>query len=88
MALISSIYFHKIYCVENVHEIFGLGPTEWGLLIILAVLWGGSFFFVGMGLVFIGLIASEGRLPQRFGREMRCPSEHAETTPKVKNDSD
>ena len=25
-----------------------LGFTEWGLLIILSVLWGGSFFFVGV----------------------------------------
>lgn len=24
-----------------------MGPTEWGLLIILSVLWGGSFFFFG-----------------------------------------
>ncbi len=44
--------------------------------------------FVGMGLVFIGLIAIDGRLTQRFGREIRCPSACAETTPKVKNELD
>ncbi len=44
--------------------------------------------FVGMGLVFVGLIAIDGRLAQRFGRAIRCPSAYAETTPKVKNDSD
>ncbi len=44
--------------------------------------------FVGMGLVFIGLIAIDGRLARRFGRAILFPSAYAETTPKVKNDPD
>ncbi len=27
-----------------------MGPEEWGLLLLLALLWGGSFFFVEIGL--------------------------------------
>lgn len=29
-------------------EIKAMGPSEWGMLIILSILWGGSFFFVGV----------------------------------------
>ena len=25
-----------------------MGPREWGMLLILSILWGGSFYFVGV----------------------------------------
>ena len=28
-----------------------MNPTEWGLLVLLSVLWGGAFFFVGVAVV-------------------------------------
>lgn len=31
---------------EAVNRVMGI--TEWGLIVILSILWGGSFFFVGV----------------------------------------
>ena len=28
-----------------------MNPTEWGLLVLLSVLWGGAYFFIGVAVV-------------------------------------
>ena len=85
---------------EAVNHVMGF--QEWVLIVLLSILWGGSFFFVGvavkdfppftplsaillgvmvlgerlewnafvgMGLIFIGLITIDGRLLKRFKRK-------------------
>ena len=46
MALKSNITNHDSLTSENVNRVMGI--KEWGLVIILSVLWGGSFFFIGV----------------------------------------
>lgn len=46
MALKSNITNHDSLTSENVNRVMGI--KEWGLIIILSILWGGSFFFVGV----------------------------------------
>ena len=46
MALKSNITNHVSLTSENVNRVMGI--KEWGLVIILSVLWGGSFFFIGV----------------------------------------
>jgi len=38
--------YHTIEETETVNRV--MGPKEWGLILILAILWGGSFFFIGV----------------------------------------
>jgi len=46
MTLKSHIRNHDLLTRENINRVMGF--KEWGLIIILSILWGGSFFFVGV----------------------------------------
>jgi drug/metabolite transporter (DMT)-like permease len=46
MTLKSHIRNHDLLMRENINRVMGF--KEWGLIIILSILWGGSFFFVGV----------------------------------------
>lgn len=46
MTLKSHIRNHALLTRENINRVMGF--KEWGLIIILSILWGGSFFFVGV----------------------------------------
>jgi len=46
MTLKSHIKNHDLLTRENINRVMGF--KEWGLIIILSILWGGSFFFVGV----------------------------------------
>ena len=46
MTLKSHVRNHVLLTRENINRVMGF--KEWGLIIILSILWGGSFFFVGV----------------------------------------
>ena len=46
MALKSNITNNDPLTRENVNRVMGI--KEWGLITILSILWGGSFFFIGV----------------------------------------
>ena len=46
MALKSNIKNHDSFTRENINRVMGI--KECGLIIILSIIWGGSFFFVGV----------------------------------------
>ncbi len=46
MAVTSNAKKHESSTRENVNRVMGV--EEWGLIILLSIIWGGSFFFVGV----------------------------------------
>ena len=39
-----------------------MSATQWILLLTLSLVWGGSYFFVGLVLIISGLLVIDGRL--------------------------